>query len=263
LHARALPPPPLPLADAARGRVVHALLQELYLLPECHAGLAALAPDALRAAFAAVSGRVLPRLMPGNDPLALALRAREAARLWRLVGQLRDLDATRGDFTVSVEETRTLTVGGLELRVRLDRVEQHDGAEFVIDYKTGLVTKKDWLPPRPADAQLPLYALTGHVGGVAVLRLRAEGVTLDGVAEPAFGADLDLPRSFRNAGIDSWPALVGQWRDAMDALAAEFRAGDFRIDPGARSRADDQFVLVTRRHELRSPLAVEGPEEGE
>jgi probable DNA repair protein len=262
LHARALPPPPLPLADAARGRVVHALLQDLYLLPECRTGLAALSPEALRAAFDAVSGRVLPRLMPGNDPLAAALRAREAARLWRLVRQLRDLDAARGDFTVSVEETRTVTVGGLELRVRLDRVEQHDGAELVIDYKTGAVQTKDWLPPRPADAQLPLYALTGQAGGVAVLRLRAEGVALDGVADPVFGAGLDMPRSFRTAGIDSWPALVARWREALDALAAEFRAGDFRIDPAARPRADDQFVLVTRRHELVAPMALEGPEEG-
>ncbi|MBL8226166.1 MAG: PD-(D/E)XK nuclease family protein [Chromatiales bacterium] len=263
LHARALPPPPLPLTDAARGRVVHALLQELYLLPECRTGLARLARDALRAAFDTVRERVLPRLMPGSDPLTVALRAREAARLWRLVRQLREHDATRGDFTVSVEETRTVTVGGLELRVRLDRVEQHDGDELVLDYKTGQVQKKDWLPPRPADAQLPLYALTGHVGGVAVLRLRAEGVELDGVAEPAFGADLDLPRSFRNAGIDSWPVLVERWRNALDALAAEFRAGDFRIDSAARARADDQFVLVTRHHELRSPRAFAEPEEGE
>lgn len=263
LHARALPPPPLPLTDAARGRVVHALLQELYLLPECRTGLAALAPDRLHALFASVSGRVLPRLMPGSDPLAVALRAREAARLWKLVRQLRDLDATRGEFTVSVEETRTVTTGGLELRVRLDRVEQHDSGELVIDYKTGQVQKKDWLPPRPADAQLPLYALTGHVGGVAVLRLRAEGVELDGIAEPALGAGFDLPRSFRNAGIDSWPALVGAWREAMDALAAEFRGGDFRVDPTLRCNPDDQLVLVTRQHEVSSPGAYRDPEEGE
>jgi RecB family exonuclease len=263
LHARALPAPPVPLADAARGRGVHALLQELYLLPGCRSGLARLAPAALRAAFEAASQRVLPALVPGGDRVAVALQAREAARLWRLVQRLRDHDATRGEFTVSVEETRVVTVGGLQLRVRLDRVEQHDGGELVIDYKTGQVRKSDWLPPRPADAQLPLYALTGKVDGVAVLRLRPEGVALDGVAGPTFGPDLDIPRGFRAAGIGSWPALLAQWREALDALAREFGAGDFRLDPTARYRADDQFGLVTRRHELRTALAAAGTEEGE
>ena len=88
-------------------------------------------------------------------------------------------------------------------------------------------------------------------------------VELDGVAEPALGPGLDLPRSFRNAGIDSWRVLVGQWREAMDALAAEFRGGDFRVDPTVRCGPDDQFVLVTRQHEVSSPGASPDPEEGE
>lgn len=263
LHARPLPPPPVPLADATRGRIVHAVLQELYLLPGCRRGLASLPPAALRAAFATAGDRVLPRLLPGGDALAGALRTREAARVWKLVEQLRDLDANRGEFTVSVEETRTLAVGELEFHVRLDRVEQHAGGELVIDYKTGQVRKGDWLPPRPADAQLPLYALTGPVAGVAVLRLRAEGVTFDGVADPGAELALDIPRTFRNAGLDSWPELVTRWREALAVLATEFRGGDFRLDPAARSRADDQSVLVTRRHELQSPGTDATPEDVE
>lgn len=249
LHARDLPPAPMPLADAARGRLVHAMLQDLYARPECRHGLAAVTAAGLAAAWAPVSDAVLERFIPGDDPLAVALRRLEQARLEQLVWQLREYDATQGAFTVSVEETRQVSIGGLQFTVRLDRVEQHADGELVIDYKTGVVAGRSWWPPRPADAQLPVYALSGDVAGVAVLSLRPPQPTLSGLTGLTLGKGWRTPDKVRNLGIAGWPELYAAWATGLAVLAQEFRGGDFRVDRRARPRAEDQSPLLTRQHE--------------
>jgi hypothetical protein len=250
LHARDLPAPPVPLADAARGRLVHAVLQDLYARAECRHGLAAVGEPELASAYATVSQRVLSRFLPGDDDLTLALRRLERARLWDLVLQLRGHDASRGAFTVSVEETRQVTIGGLQFKVRLDRVEQHDVGELVIDYKTGMVRQGDWWPPRPADAQLPVYALSGEVAGVAVLSLRPPEPQLKGITGFDLGDGWRTPAKVRGLAMANWADLRQAWATGLAGLAEEFRGGDFRLDRRARTRSDDQSILFTRRHEL-------------
>jgi hypothetical protein len=193
---------------------------------------------------------VLARFIPGDDALAVALRRLEQARLEHMVWQLRAHDATRGAFTVSVEETRLVSFGGLHFTVRLDRVEQHADGELVIDYKTGSAGLRGCWPPRPADAQLPVYALSGPVAGVAILNLRPPKPGLQGVTGLDLGDGWRTPDKVRGLGIADWTGLQQAWAAGLAALALEYRAGDFRLDRRAKPRADDQSALLTRRHEL-------------
>lgn len=264
LAARELPPAPAPLGDAARGRLVHRLLQELYARPEARHGLGALDDATLAASFTAVAGPVLAGSLAGADPLAAAWRRLEEARLWELVRQLRSIDAVRGEFTVAVEESRLLVVGDLEFALRLDRVETHGAGDLVLDYKTGEARPADWLPPRPVDAQLPLYALGPGVAGVGVVKLRPPVPQLAGFAAAGL-AEFGLrdPAAYDRGRVGDWAALTAAWQAALAGLAAEFRAGDFRLDRARRPRAGDQFTLLNRRHELGPEPADEADDTDE
>ena len=84
----------------------------------------------------------------------------EEQRLARHVVEWLQFEAARVAFEVAETEAgRSVSVGGLAIDLRLDRIDRlNDDSLLVIDYKTGDVTHKSWERPRPDDVQLPLYA---------------------------------------------------------------------------------------------------------
>ena len=84
----------------------------------------------------------------------------EAERLTRLITEWLTFESSRAPFTVlGTEVTKNITVEGLELRLRLDRIDQLiDNSLLVVDYKSGSVSPSTWDSSRPEDVQLPLYA---------------------------------------------------------------------------------------------------------
>jgi len=79
-------------------------------------------------------------------------RLRRLLRPW-LVHEL-----ARPAFAVKQREEKAsdVQIGPLHLNLRIDRVDETEGGELVIDYKTGRVATSDWLSERPDDPQLPL-----------------------------------------------------------------------------------------------------------
>ncbi|NND35794.1 MAG: hypothetical protein HKN81_01555, partial [Gammaproteobacteria bacterium] len=59
---------------------------------------------------------------------------------------------------------------------------------------------------------------------------------------------------------ESWSKLKEHWRAVLEGLAAEFTAGDCRIDLQQDRMAVGQFAMLTRRWELPS-LPTGGDEE--
>ena len=104
----------------------------------------------------------------------------EHVRLTNLVTEWLEYERTRAEFTVvGTEVERGKSIEGLDLRLRMDRVDRlEDGKLLVIDYKTGTVDKKSWDLPRPDDVQLPLYAgfalnEDAECGGLVFAKIRA------------------------------------------------------------------------------------------
>ena len=87
---------------------------------------------------------------------------------------------------LSEKEFKDVRVGPLRLSVRMDRVDEVEGGEVLIDYKTGDASPNDWLTERPDAPQLPLYAILSEADrlqGVAFGLVRAgEGRGLKGYA---------------------------------------------------------------------------------
>jgi RecB family exonuclease len=152
----------------------------------------------------------------------------ERERLARLAREWLEIEKTRAPFEVAaLEERRTLSVAGLELSGRIDRMDRLEkGGHALIDYKTGQATRQAWLGERPDDPQLPLYAVSApeQIAAVAFARLNPGEMTFRGFSkEKNILPKVELYRD--------WRGLLDQWRKETKELGAAFAAGDARIDP--------------------------------
>ncbi len=103
--------------------------------------------------------------------------AMQRERLRRLLRPWLEHELARPWFAVKQREEKAndVQIGPLHLNLRVDRVDETEGGELVIDYKTGRASTNDWLSERPDAPQLPLYAVMSdatRLGGVAFARLR-------------------------------------------------------------------------------------------
>jgi len=139
---------------------------------------------------------------------------------------------------------------------RLDDLATKPGENsrlLVIDYKTGASGKSGWAPEaRLADVQLPAYAtsLDPRPTAIAFARLRPESMGFDGLAEvdagiPGVSVIGQIKGNSKFRGAESWPSLVDDWRDHLEFLAADFRAGKAQVHP-----RDNQVCNYCHLHAL-------------
>jgi hypothetical protein len=141
------------------------------------------------------------------------------------------------------EEERIVSLGGLQVRTRVDRIDElttgdelvtgdelNGGGEIILDYKTGIVKTSGWDTDRPDEPQLPLYCATSerpiNCAAFAVIRvgeLAFRGVTDNNAVLPGLKKMTTQPVSFTE--------LVADWRRILERLAADFRAGVAIVDP--------------------------------
>ncbi|MFZ1623621.1 MAG: PD-(D/E)XK nuclease family protein [Gammaproteobacteria bacterium] len=242
--------PSRPLDPATRGNLLHKLLERLYGHEECQQGLAVVLPSRLSELFSALIEGVLDDCLPRTDVFLRRLRELERERLWSQLMALAVREQEWGAFRTETETPRSLDIGSLALELRLDRIDSFaDGAQLVIDYKTGSFKAKAWRTPRLEDCQLPLYAVTTGCQGVAVLQFTPSTVVVYGVGDPALGLDcLKTPGKFFDEPELDWNGAVSRWRGQLEVLAAEFASGDFRVDPAKPAPASGQFAVLTGVH---------------
>jgi probable DNA repair protein len=222
----------------ARGNVLHRALSLLWTELQSRAGLdradlATVISDAAETALAEAQ-----RAHPLNFPGRLAALERE--RLTRVLAAWLEVERGRNDFSVIGNEiAREANVGGLSMRVRLDRVDRlHDGTVALIDYKTGEAKPAAWLGERPDEPQLPLYFASSDemVSAVAFARVkRGAGFGFAGFSAvesllPGVKPVEQQP-SFKKAGYESWDVLTAHWDATVTRLARAFLRGDADIDP--------------------------------
>lgn len=247
LHARELVTPSFGIDPATRGQLVHAVLDKLF--DELQArNLQPGAADGRALVTGVVQDSLRHRLPP--TPLNRVLAELEALRLELLVHELLDFDAARPAFQVLATEAELqVPLGRLQLDLRVDRIDQLDtGDQLVIDYKTGgQKSRADWFGARPAEPQLPLYAVGSGARSVAYVRLSEDGIKIDGIAGDDTGIDgIRTVSKLTRGRLESWPELVAEWQAALVALAEEFAAGACSIDAGAPELAAGPYAPLTR-----------------
>jgi ATP-dependent helicase/nuclease subunit B len=155
----------------------------------------------------------------------------EQIRLEKLVTGWLELEKERQPFIVlPLEENRQVSVGGIELTIRADRIDRlDDGKLVIVDYKTSRHGPSEWDGPRLDEPQLPLYAVTADIPLGAVVF----GVVKSGESRFAGLAASNgiLPGVKAPAGDDALENRVPEWREILQNLAADFRSGKAAVDP--------------------------------
>lgn len=259
LRAEAPRPVDIGLDAAERGQLAHHALQEFWQATGGQGRLMAMDAAALSDAVGRAVDKALRRLRERRTRSATKRFVEvERARLVALLSEWLALERLRPPFEVAaLEEKVEAVVGGLAVRLRIDRVDVlPDGTAVILDYKTGEAAAADWFGERPADPQLPLYAVsaTRPVGVLAFARLRPGKVAFEGVARNAdVLPGVRTPDALPASG-GAWDTMLGGWRRVLERLAGGFLAGDARVEPRDRQ--------VCRRCDLHAlcRIAESGPE---
>ena len=138
----------------------------------------------------------------------------ETERLTDLLQEWIEMDLKRPEFKVlSMENKVTLKIAGLELNLRVDRMdESQDGHTLLIDYKTGKASPAGWFHERIQDPQLPLYHLHLHANTVLFAQIRKGNCSYKGVAQSASGiSGVAVVGENDKSGFGSWDDLTEAW----------------------------------------------------
>lgn len=249
-----------------RGTLAHEAAAALWREVKSYGRLDALSEDEImRAAEDAAATAV--RRMRGERPdvMTEAFSRLERERIAGLLAGLLRVEKLRAPFeVVACEERRTVALGGVEARVRVDRIDRlADGTRVILDYKTGRTrTPARWLDERPDEPQLPLYVVTdaGEVAAAAFVALNSRETGFSGVAR---AEDL-LPGVATVAQVSggrfaAWSELTAAWRGVLEKLAAEYLSGAAPVAPKDYPRTCEHCSISTlcRVRELldRGPVA--------
>jgi ATP-dependent helicase/nuclease subunit B len=226
LGARPLEETDLGLNYKDRGSTVHKALEFIWTELGSHARLTELAAGEVHDLITRNVEAALNQLGVGIG------RKVEQRRLQNLLTQWLDLEKSRSPFTVlKPEEERLVTVGGLQVRTRVDRIDALDArGEIILDYKTGQVKSTGWDTDRPDEPQLPLYCATSArpINGAAFAVIRTGELAFRGITEneailPGIKKMSTQPASFAE--------LVAEWKRILERLAADYRDGVATVDP--------------------------------
>jgi probable DNA repair protein len=274
LGARPLERPQAGLDAARKGALLHRVLERLWQDLQCQSNLLALDDAALRGLLRAKIDEVL-EAQRRRSPATFTERllALEARRLEQRLSAWLELERRRSPFTVvASEQQQRFEIGGLRLGVKIDRIDRlDDGAQVVLDYKTGMVRPSAWFGPRPEEPQLPLYGVAsrdgsagGAVAAVAFAQIRADRVGFSGVVRGA-GVLPGLPSNGQGElqeATERWPSVLDAWAAELERLAAAFRAGDAAVDPKHGLKTCDasycQLAPLCRVRETLHGLAAGG-----
>jgi RecB family exonuclease len=254
LETRALETPAAGVDGRARGSLLHRALRDFWGEVGDRDTLAALDAPARAGRVGAALARVAAGALAGVPPGLVEIELREAARR---IGELLEIELQRPAFRVEQREHPVgIEVGPLRVRGQVDRIDRLPGGLAIIDYKSGEARVADWLGERPAEPQMPLYALAfgNDVVALAYASLKPGAVGFLGLvrSRDVLGDGL---RMRAEPPAEEWPARLEEWRGVLDALAAGFAAGDARVAPVRVSGAGSpcqrcHLPVLCRRDEL-------------
>jgi probable DNA repair protein len=233
LEAKSPEAPHAGLDAMERGILVHRVLAGAWDRLKTKTNLDVIGEGELEALLARSAEEAVTRVKR-DRPATLAGRFAEVekARLARLARAWLEMEreARGDDFTVAaVEDKRSLVIGPLTLRGKLDRVDElEDGRRIVIDYKSTGKPSSAWLGERPDEPQLPLYLIASEPAAVAIAFAQVKAGDMKFTALAADETLLPVWKSLPDIG---WDAQVAAWREVLTRLAAQFAAGEAAVQP--------------------------------
>ncbi len=167
----------------------------------------------------------------------------EQSRLEKITKDWLSLERQRMPFVVAErEEIQRVTIGGMEIDIREDRVDLlENGEKVILDYKTGECRTSLWEGDRPDDPQLPIYAVIEDppiagifFGSLKVGQLGFRGISNEGGVVPG-SRPPQTPLS----------DLIDQWSNTLNRLGQEYKSGCAVVDPKYPTRTCKYCKLAT------------------
>jgi probable DNA repair protein len=260
LHAQPLETPQAGVDPRHRGSLLHEALRMLWEEWQHRAALASLDATArgatVRAALRRSAAQHLSQLGRGLVEIEI-----EAAA--QVIEALLAAELERTEFeVVGCETPFDIALGPLHIRGRLDRVDRVRDELLVIDYKTGAADPRGWDGERPAEPQMPLYAVAMQesVTGLFYASLKPGQVGFSGrqrAAEPPAISTREAKALTRG----EWETMLAEWRAALTQLALDFGAGEAAVDPLWPTRRNGscaycRLATLCRRDELLRAGAI-------
>ncbi len=156
-----------------------------------------------------------------------------------------------GNFSIAaMEEAADISVGGIMLHIKADRIDQLDSGErIILDYKTGTsASSKSWLEENITEPQLPLYSLIENdsLAGLALAKINEKNCQFSGITRhqsllpdikpgkvPEFLQQLIADNADANPDPDEqhWQSIRQHWKKQLERLGSSFRTGEAGINP--------------------------------
>ena len=220
-----------------RGNIVHYLLDVIWAKLETQKTLKAQSPDALDQLINEVIDQTI-----NNEKLGLVedkqiLLRHERPRLVALMHDWLAHEAKRPEEfrVIEREAERFGELSGIKFKYIIDRLDKtDDGRTFIVDYKTGLVNKNDWVGESIKSPQMPLYAVAlseatnNDVSGIAYASVRQNEHKFVELSEAGV-----FRKTTKRTETDQelWEKSRESWEDVFAQLASDFLAGNAQVNP--------------------------------
>jgi probable DNA repair protein len=206
-----------------RGKIIHKIMEVLWHHLKKQSNLLFIEPKELDELIEQAINHAQPQSDTLVDEHLLQLQGIERTRLKRLVLASLEWEKQRPSFTVSaLEQSYIIHLSGLEIKVRVDRLDTVDEKLWVIDYKSTLPTHKPWNEDRPQEPQLLLYALLNeHINTLLFMQIKTGKILCSGLSEhPSDVKGVSPLKKEQN-----WPDTREYWRQQLTTLAEELLKG--------------------------------------
>lgn len=155
----------------------------------------------------------------------------EFTRLKRLVMICLEWEKQRPAFAVeALEKSYTIDLAGLNIKMRIDRLDTVGSKKWVIDYKSSLPVTRPWNEDRPKEPQLLLYTLLDEdIDTMLLMQIKTGRVQCLGLSEQK----LDIKGLGSLKKDELWSDLRESWYQQLLSLAEEIQQGHCQPQPAS------------------------------
>ena len=232
--------PSIGLSKLEQGNIIHNILERFFNEVQSSSDLKQLSDNTLDELIDTHSETALREIPESN------FKNNEKERVKRVIKKYIDLEKDREFFEVIKTESETkVEIDGLKFSTRIDRMDRlKDGSKLIIDYKTGKNIGLSKLINQPLEqAQLPIYAITNEVSGVAFATINPQNCQFKAITKNKH----DLPMSSQSINrMPEWKKQVSDWKEELVKASQQFQNGNAKVLPSLHACDFCDYDLLCR-----------------